>query len=219
MALPVTMSVVTNIVAFLPLLFVPGRMGKIFSVIPIVVISVFLLSLVESLFILPNHLTFKKRENKAHSWLQNSWLQSMVRWQKSFNQKFEHWVRHYYAAFLQRVIAYRYFVFSVFLAVLFMILGYVISGRMGMTLFPRVESDYAFASASLKVGAPYQEAEAVMAKLLSKAEEVVAENGASKLAENIFSVISDNTVQVQVFLTDPETVSYTHLTLPTIYSV
>lgn len=54
---PVTFAVFTTIVAFLPLLFVPGTMGKILGVIPVVVISVLVLSLVESLLILPYHLS------------------------------------------------------------------------------------------------------------------------------------------------------------------
>ena len=55
-AIPVLFAVLTNIIAFVPLLLVPGAMGKIFMNIPAVVISVFAISLVESLFILPAHL-------------------------------------------------------------------------------------------------------------------------------------------------------------------
>ena len=40
-AMPVVFSVLTNIVAFLPLMFVPGIMGKVFKVIPLVVVGVF----------------------------------------------------------------------------------------------------------------------------------------------------------------------------------
>jgi len=54
--MPVTFSILTNIVTFTPLLFVPGIPGKIFKSIPIVVIIVLAISLVESLFILPAHL-------------------------------------------------------------------------------------------------------------------------------------------------------------------
>jgi multidrug efflux pump subunit AcrB len=54
---PVTFAILTTVVAFTPLLFVPGTLGKILGAIPVVVISVLLLSLVESLFILPNHLS------------------------------------------------------------------------------------------------------------------------------------------------------------------
>jgi multidrug efflux pump subunit AcrB len=51
-AVPVTFSILTNVAAFAPLAFVPGFMGKIWRVIPFVVCSVFLISLVESLFVL-----------------------------------------------------------------------------------------------------------------------------------------------------------------------
>ncbi|MEM1032291.1 MAG: efflux RND transporter permease subunit [Myxococcota bacterium] len=53
---PVIFSVLTTVVAFSPLLFVPGTMGKFFRNIPTVVITVLLLSLVESLLVLPAHL-------------------------------------------------------------------------------------------------------------------------------------------------------------------
>ncbi len=55
-AIPVTFSVLTTVAAFMPMLFVPGTQGKIFAAIPAVVISVLLISLVESFFILPAHL-------------------------------------------------------------------------------------------------------------------------------------------------------------------
>ena len=53
---PITFAILTNIVAFLPLYFVPGFMGKIWKAIPIVVITVFIISWVEALLILPCHL-------------------------------------------------------------------------------------------------------------------------------------------------------------------
>src|SRR5690606_28156826 len=53
---PVTFSVLTTLAAFAPLLFVPGVMGKIFRLIPIVAIAVLSFSLVESFFVLPAHL-------------------------------------------------------------------------------------------------------------------------------------------------------------------
>ena len=55
-AVPIAFSILTNVVAFMPLMFVPGIMGKVWQVIPLVVITVFLISWVESLLILPTHL-------------------------------------------------------------------------------------------------------------------------------------------------------------------
>lgn len=59
MGLPVLLSILTTCVAFLPMLFVPGVMGKFFRVLPIVVILVLVVSLVESLYVLPAHLSHK----------------------------------------------------------------------------------------------------------------------------------------------------------------
>ena len=53
----VIFSVLTTVTAFSVLLTVPGPIGKIGLSIPIVVIAVLMLSLVESLLVLPNHLS------------------------------------------------------------------------------------------------------------------------------------------------------------------
>ncbi len=49
-------SVATTIIAFLPLMFVTGVMGKFIAIMPIAVIAMLVISLVESTFILPSHL-------------------------------------------------------------------------------------------------------------------------------------------------------------------
>lgn len=54
-AVPVVFAILTNIVAFLPLLFIEGVIGKVFKVIPIVVCLAFAMSLIKALFILPAH--------------------------------------------------------------------------------------------------------------------------------------------------------------------
>ena len=49
-------SVCTTIIAFVPLLFVAGIMGKFIAVMPVAVIAMLVISLFESIFILPCHL-------------------------------------------------------------------------------------------------------------------------------------------------------------------
>lgn len=63
---PVIFAIITTCIAFAPLLFVPGTFGKFFIQIPIVVIIVLVLSLIESLLILPAHLAHIE---KSHLWL------------------------------------------------------------------------------------------------------------------------------------------------------
>jgi multidrug efflux pump subunit AcrB len=62
-AVPVTFSILTSVAAFTPLIYVVGTLGKFIKVIPLVVISILLVSLIESLFVLPAHLSMGKKIN------------------------------------------------------------------------------------------------------------------------------------------------------------
>ena len=54
---PLTFAVLTSVAAFVPLLFIPGGIGEVWSALPVIVIAMLLISLVESLVVLPNHLS------------------------------------------------------------------------------------------------------------------------------------------------------------------
>ena len=54
---PLTFAVLTSIAAFIPLLFIPGGIGEVWSALPVIIIAMLSISLVESLFVLPNHLS------------------------------------------------------------------------------------------------------------------------------------------------------------------
>lgn len=68
--IPVCGTILTTVVAFLPLLLIPSDLGNILKSIPVVLITALFFSLVESFIILPNHLSHfvKKPVNhkKAH---------------------------------------------------------------------------------------------------------------------------------------------------------
>jgi hydrophobic/amphiphilic exporter-1 (mainly G- bacteria), HAE1 family len=64
----VTSSVATTIIAFMPLLYVSGVMGKFIAILPFAVISMLIISLVESMIILPCHLAHSSKSlDKAES--------------------------------------------------------------------------------------------------------------------------------------------------------
>jgi len=196
-AMPVVFSVLTNMVVFVPLMFVPGFMGKVFKTLPFVVIAVFAVSLIESLFILPAHLSHK---SKRPLFFPFNYLE---KWQERFSLFFENIVKKYYGGFLFWVLQYRYAVIAFGIALLLITAGYVSSGRMGMEMFPKVESDYAFCEAVLPYGAPSDALKNVEQTLVQKANEVIQENGKDHLSTGIFSQVRDNQVQVLLYLTDP----------------
>ncbi len=197
-AMPVIFSVITNMVAFVPLMFIPGFMGKIFKTIPFVVIAVFAVSLIESLFILPAHLSHQSRRPLFFP------LNHLERWQERFSRAFEKFIKQSYGAFLSTLLYYRYAVIAFGLALLLITVGYVKSGRMGMVMFPKVESDYAFCEAFLPYGTPSKTLKNIEHQLVQAAEKVVQENGAQNLSTGVFSQVSDNRVRARIYLTDPD---------------
>ena len=203
-AMPVVFSVITNMVAFVPLMFVPGFMGKVFKTIPLVVIAVFAISLIESLFILPAHLSHK---NRRPLWFPLNYLE---KWQEKFSRVFESGVKKYYGSLLLKLLHFRYSVIALGVALLLTIAGYVASGQMGMVLFPKVESDYAFCEAVLPYGVPEKRIKYVEQFLVEKANEVIAQyeiegqNGQNSLSKGVFSKVRDNKITIRVFLTPPD---------------
>ncbi len=197
-AMPVVFSVITNMVAFIPLMFIPGFLGKIFKTIPLVVIAVFGVSLIESLFILPAHLSHGNRRPLFFP------LNYLEKWQEKFSRTFELFVKKQYGGVLFWFLKNRYSVIAFGVALLLITAGYVSSGRMGMEMFPKVESDYAFCEATLPYGTPARILGDVEQHLVESAHRVVGENGEAALSTGIFSQVSENRVRVRIYLTDPD---------------
>lgn len=182
-AMPVVFSILTNIVAFLPLYFVPGTMGRFFQNIPLIVCSTFVISLVEATFILPAHLAHQKELKNPHL---------IHRLQQRFSRRFTHFVRDIYGPFLDCVLRQRYLVFALGLVLLILTLGYVKSGRMGFELFPSVESDIALCIFTLPYGAPVEKTMEVHDRVIAAGNRVVAEieqESGRKLVKGLFSSI------------------------------
>ena len=198
MAKPITFSVLTNMVAFMPMMFIPGFMGKIFKFIPMVVVSVFAVSLIECLFVLPAHIGHRKRPDPSGPL---GWL---IARQKGFSDLFGRFVQTKYGPFLNRVLHYRYLTLAIGLAVLLLTVAYVKSGRMGFELFPKVESDYAQVTAKLPFGTAVQKTEQAQKILVAAAQRVAEENGGDNLVQGIFAVIRGNEAEVRVYLTPPD---------------
>lgn len=100
----VTTTVITTIVAFLPLMFMTGIIGRFMKFIPLVVIVALLASLFEAFVILPSHLADfakePKRKKDAHG-----------------NEKM-HWFRHlvaFYTKVINKSIAHRYKTIGIFI--------------------------------------------------------------------------------------------------------
>jgi multidrug efflux pump subunit AcrB len=197
MAVPVVFSILTNIAAFLPIMFVSGTMGKIFKVIPLVVIMVFLISLVECLFILPAHLSHENRPpGKILGWV--------ISRQRRISQGLTWLVKQVYTPVLQSLVKNRYITAALGVAVLAVMVGYVQSGRITTTLMPRIESDYAFVTVTLPYGISDEKTAAVRRIITDAAEKVVTDNGGAKLSRGRYTRVDENVITSQILLTPPD---------------
>ena len=200
-ALPVVFSILTNIVAFMPLLFIPGVAGKIFSVIPSVVISAFVISLIECLFVLPAHLSHHRKHPQRGPF---GWLHDR---QQAFSHAFSNWVRTQYGGFLDWLLVHRYAAFALAFSVLILTLSYAGSGRLGMGLFPEVESDTVGAAVVFPYGTPVERTERAVRRIVESARRTAEEAGHPELVEGIMADIGGqgaHTGQVEVLLADAE---------------
>jgi multidrug efflux pump subunit AcrB len=195
---PVTFSVLTNMVAFFPMFFIPGFMGKIFKQIPVVVICVFAVSLIESLLILPAHLGHQKPR------VSRGLLGWLEKWQSRFSQSFMALVHRVYTPTLGLILRWRYVSLGIAIAILIITLGYIRSGRLGFELFPKIESDYAKVTATLPFGSAFSKTETVQQKLVTAAKIVSDANGGERLVEGIYARINNNVAIVQVYLQPPK---------------
>ncbi len=185
MAMPVTFSVLTTITAFIPLMFIPGVMGKIFFIIPVVVSSILLFSLVEVFFVLPSHLAHGKRtpRGKTLQWVERRRL-AVAGWLQKF-------IDRLYKPFLIRVIDRRYLTLSLALAVLCIVAGVAISGILPFNFFPDIEDNEVDVTARLAYGAPIEKNREVQTLLEEAAFKAAEELGGADIFKGMFTRIGE----------------------------
>ena len=179
---PVTFAVLTNIVAFMPLLFVPGASGKLFLQIPAVAISVFLISLVESLFIMPAHLAHAPRATlfwKLASIPSNYFSKLMLKF-----------IDRVYAPAVKWATREHYITLSLGLGMLILCVAIVIGGWIPFNFLPKIQADFVTVNARLPISSSFERTEALQQKLLGSLAETIDEYGGMQFVKNIQSVES-----------------------------
>jgi multidrug efflux pump subunit AcrB len=169
-ATPVIFGVLTSIAAFSPLLLVAGTMGKIMKVIPIIVISTLVFSLVESLFILPAHLAHvRHKQGKSRFGL--PW--------KRLQARFTDWlswlIERVYKPALDLGLRYRYATTAFATATLLITAGVVGAGWIKFVFFPKVESDFVSASLEMPPGTSINQTRAAIEAIEDSALRLQAE--------------------------------------------
>ena len=145
---PVIFGVLTSVAAFSPLLALGGTTGQMFRVLPLVVIPTLLFSLVESLLILPAHL----------SHLRPAPLTAVGRawgfFQSTFTRSLKWFIDNIYGRVLDWSLEWRYLTVTIGIFTLMFSIGLWFGGWIKFQFLPDVEADNVVALLTMPRGTP-----------------------------------------------------------------
>ncbi|WP_428387889.1 efflux RND transporter permease subunit [Mucisphaera sp.] len=152
-AWPVVATVLTSIVAFLPLTFIEGRIGDLLGALPAVVACALFMSLIESLLILPSHLghSLKKRDER---------LARLKDQKPSLSDRFEKWrdtlihdrLIPAYAHVLEIALCRRYLSLAIAVAVLAVSFGMVQGNHVPFVFLPKNDAETILVNLRMPIG-------------------------------------------------------------------
>ncbi|RUM45400.1 MAG: AcrB/AcrD/AcrF family protein [Desulfocapsa sp.] len=151
-AMPVLAAVTTTIVAFIPLSYVGGVMGKFVAILPMVVVSCLVISLAESLFLLPAHLSHLPDLNKP----KKRWgiFALIERGRSSVSEGLETFIDKYYIPFIRSVLNWRYVSLAIAITVLILSVGLVKGGLVKFQVFPKLDGFIITSTVEFPEGTP-----------------------------------------------------------------
>jgi multidrug efflux pump subunit AcrB len=151
--MPVVAAVITSIVAFVPLLYVGGIMGKFIAILPVVVIACLAMSLVECLLLLPAHLSHLP-EIEAPPTRCARLTSHLATLNRLTSRGLEWLVERVYRPLLYRALAWRYVTLCIAVSVLLLTLGLVRGGIIKFLTFPEIDGFVLTATAEFPNGTP-----------------------------------------------------------------
>ncbi len=136
-SLPVLAAVTTTIVAFMPLAVIDGMMGKFIKILPTVVISCLIISLLECLILLPAHLSHLPDLNVPKK--RKGIIGFISKTRESFATGLERFIEKRYMPFITLALNWRYVSLASAIGILIVSIGLIIGGLVKFQVFPKLD--------------------------------------------------------------------------------
>lgn len=160
-AKPVFFAVISTMIFFAPLLFVPGFTGTMSYPIPVVVILALAFSLIECLFILPSHLK-NMPEEKPSRFVP---LQKLAELRKRFADGLAQVANNYYKPLLERGLRQKNATVVGFGLAFLLSLAVYAGGWLKSSFLPIVPSDFVEAKVTMPEGTAFAKTQAVLTRI------------------------------------------------------
>ncbi|MGR3466780.1 MAG: efflux RND transporter permease subunit [Shimia sp.] len=178
---PVVFAVSTSIAAFVPLLFIPGQSGSFIAPVASVVIILLCLSLAESFFVLPRHLShIRLREPRRYSPRRvTEWARGHV--DRGFRSVREKRIR----PVVEGSVAHPVFTVVVCIAVAMLAFGALAGGKVKFVFFPAIEGNFVTATLTMPEGTSSAATARAARTLVSGAEQAAEDVGEEGLLRDV----------------------------------
>ncbi|PLX23917.1 MAG: hypothetical protein C0600_13950 [Ignavibacteria bacterium] len=153
---PVTTSVTTTIVAFLPFFFLEGFLGKFIWHMALVVIATLFFSLIEAFFILPAHLAHSKG---LHPHAQDKGIR------KRIDSAIDWFTQNVYGTSLRFALRHKWITVVTPIAAVLITVGLLRGGLIGVTFFPFIDGDTMPINLSLVAGRQEADTDSLLAHI------------------------------------------------------
>ena len=198
-AKPVIFAVLTTIVVFMPWMFLSGLEVQFTRQISIIVMMSLIFSLIESLLILPAHLSHMKPRKR---------LGKFSTMQKKIADSITSFAENTYRPFAVSVVKYRYRTLTGFFMMFMVAIGLTSSGWQKFSFMPVIESEQITVEVVLPDGTPFNRALEVLNQLQVAEKALVTEvegkEGDQKLIANWYTRARPNNVLAIVQLVPAE---------------
>ena len=168
---PVTFGVLTTMAAFAPMLFVPGIMGKVTGLFPLIILPTLFFSLVESNLILPRHLSHGKPP--APHAAKNAFQRRVDAFYEVFSESMAWFIRTVYRPVIRKAVQWRYATASMGIFSVLLTVGPLYgAGEIRLILFPEVDSDNVVAYLTMPQDSPADVTAEAVDRILASAAAV-----------------------------------------------
>ena len=182
---PVVATVMTSIVAFLPLTFIKGQIGTLLGALPMVVACALAMSLIESLLILPSHMghSLARRDAAKPNRLSNKLKQYETWRDKMLNQK----VIPAFGNIQSKLLRVRYLTLAGAISLLIISVGMVAGERLAFNFMPSDDAESFVIDVRMPIGTPIDATRDVVQRI----ESVVLKEPEVKSIESLIGASND----------------------------
>lgn len=199
---PVFLAVTTTIIFFTPMIGVPVAVAPFTHSIFFVVLLCLIFSLVESVFILPSHLSHMKPEKESRF----AAFRQLKRVRDVFSGQMERFALHIYQPALRKLLENKVSTFAGFFVAFGLSVAVLSGGWINVSFFPNVPQSFIIANVNYPDGSPFREAQETanhiteVAGRLRTDKDLLAANGGKPFITEVKKTANGNNANVFVGL-------------------